>query len=64
MFSLCDVLEHKSEPIKIVDVGAMMLGEKPPDYHALLKPGVAKVIGFEPDEKECQKLNQAHNDDC
>jgi len=64
MFSLLDALEYKSEPIKIVDVGAMMLGDKPPDYHALLKPGVAKVIGFEPDEKECQRLNQSHNDDC
>ncbi|MHC4075681.1 MAG: FkbM family methyltransferase [Planctomycetota bacterium] len=64
MFSLRDVLEHKSEPIKIIDVGAMMIGNKPPDYYALLKPGVSKVIGFEPDEKECQKLNQSHNDDC
>lgn len=64
MFSLWDVLEHKSEPIKIIDVGAMMLGDEPSDYAALLKPGVAKIIGFEPDEKECQKLNQSHNDDC
>jgi FkbM family methyltransferase len=62
MFSLWDVLEHKSEPIKIIDVGAMMIGNKPPDYYALLKPGVAKVVGFEPDEKECQKLNKSHND--
>ncbi len=64
MFSLWDVLEHKSEPIKIIDVGAMMIGNKPPDYYALLKPGVGKVVGFEPDEKECQKLNQSHNDGC
>ncbi len=64
MFSLWDVLEHKSEPIKIIDVGAMMLDDKPPDYHALLKPGVAKVIGFEPDEQECQKVNQSYPADC
>ena len=64
MFSLWNAFEHESEPIKIIDVGAMMIGEKPPDYHALLKSGVAKVVGFEPDEKECQKLNQSHNDEC
>lgn len=64
MFSLWDVLEHKSEPIKIIDVGAMMFEETPPDYHALMKPGVAKVIGFEPDEQECQKVNQSYKGDC
>ncbi len=64
MFSLWDVLEHRSEPIKIIDVGAMMFDDKPPDYHALLKPGVAKVIGFEPDEQECQKVNQSYTGDC
>ncbi|MHC4728169.1 MAG: FkbM family methyltransferase [Planctomycetota bacterium] len=64
MFSLWDELEHKSEPIKIIDVGAMMIGNTSPDYYALLKPGIAEIIGFEPDEKECQKLNQSHNDDC
>ena len=64
MFSLWDVLEHKSEPIKIVDVGAMMFDGGIPDYQALLKPGVSKVVGFEPGEKECQKLNQSHNDGC
>jgi FkbM family methyltransferase len=64
MFSLLNVLEHKGEPIKIIDVGAMTIGDEPSDYTVLLKPGVAKVIGFEPDEEECQKLNQLHNDDC
>ena len=64
MFSLWDMLGHESKPIKIIDVGAMMIGSKPPDYHALLKPGVSKVIGFEPDKEECKKLNQSCNDDC
>ena len=64
MFSLWDFLEHNSEPIKIIDVGAMILDGKPPEYHALLKPGVAKVISFEPDEQECQKLNQSYTGDC
>ena len=64
MFSLWDVLEHQSGPIKIVDVGAMAIGTGQPDYHALLKPGVSKLIGFEPNEQECRKLNQSCNDDC
>jgi len=63
MFSLCDLLANKSEPIKIVDVGAMMVDDKP-DYYPLVEAGVAKVVGFEPDEKECQKLNQFQNDGC
>ncbi|MCD6393299.1 MAG: FkbM family methyltransferase [Planctomycetes bacterium] len=64
MCSLWDVLGHKSGQIKIVDVGALVLDDEPPDYHALLKPGVAKVIAFEPDEQECQKINQSYPVDC
>jgi FkbM family methyltransferase len=64
MFSLWNFLGQKCEPIKIIDVGAMMIGNKPPDYHALLKPGVSKVVGFEPDKKECQKVNQSCPGDC
>ncbi|MHC4114907.1 MAG: FkbM family methyltransferase [Planctomycetota bacterium] len=63
MFSLCDLLANKSELIKIVDVGAMIVEGKP-DYYPLVQAGAAKVVGFEPDEKECQKLNQFHNDRC
>jgi len=64
MFSLWDALEHQSGPIKIVDVGAMIADNKPPDYHALLKPGVSKVIGFEPNEEECRKVNQSYTGNC
>ena len=63
MFSLWNTLGHESEPIKIIDVGAMMIGSKAPDYHALLKPGVSKLIGFEPDKEECEKLNRSYNGD-
>ena len=64
MFSLWDILDHRCEPIKIIDVGAMLIDDKPPVYQALLKPGVGKVIGFEPDEQECQKVNQSCDGDC
>ena len=63
MFSILDLLDHESEPIKIIDVGAMIVDNKP-DYYPLMEAGVAKVVGFEPDEKECQKLNQFRNDEC
>ena len=42
-----NTLGNECELIKIIDVGAMIVDSEPPDYHALLKPGVAKVIGFE-----------------
>jgi len=63
MFSLLDTFANFIEPIKILDIGAMMVANKP-DYHSLMKAGKAKVIGFEPDENECRKLNQNTNDDC
>lgn len=64
MDGLWDFLETKCEPIKIIDVGAMMLGKNPPDYWKLLRPGVSKVVGFEPDKEECQKLNQSQTGNC
>ena len=64
MFSLWDTIEHESELIKIVDVGAMKLGNEPADYRALLRPNVSKLIGFEPNKEECEKLNQLNSGDC
>jgi FkbM family methyltransferase len=57
MFSLIQQLGSRSPTIDIVDVGAMWLGEASIPYQALLKTGIARVIGFEPIEKECDKLN-------
>jgi FkbM family methyltransferase len=44
--------------IQIVDVGASDLGEGE-DYQKLIDAGMARVIGFEPDEKACQHLNES-----
>ncbi|MBS0195461.1 MAG: FkbM family methyltransferase [Planctomycetes bacterium] len=55
-FSLAQFLGRNAPTIDIVDVGAMSLGGQP-DYHPLLKSGVARVIGFEPVQAECDKLN-------
>jgi FkbM family methyltransferase len=42
-------------PLKIVDVGAMSVGDDP--YERLAEQMPCSVIGFEPLEEECRKLN-------
>jgi len=62
MFNILELFPGGAPMIHIVDVGAMWLGEGvPPDvFETLLQTGKAKVIGFEPVEEECEKLNQMH----
>ena len=57
-FSLRDLISSDDQ-ITIVDVGAMALGEAEADYEPLLEIKGTRVIGFEPDEAECAKLNAA-----
>src|SRR4051812_40106528 len=45
--------------IKIVDVGAMMLGEGEEPYAKLLAAVACDVVGFEPLPAECDRLNAA-----
>lgn len=56
-FSLSSIVTLES-PIIIVDVGASLL-ETPP-YQTLVDAGIAHVIGFEPDEKEVEKLKETY----
>ncbi len=42
--------------IDVLDIGAA-LNDAPP-YQPLVDAGRARIIGFEPDEKECEKLNR------
>jgi FkbM family methyltransferase len=42
--------------IDAVDVGAMFVGEEAP-YVPLMKQGLARVVGFEPVQAECDRLN-------
>jgi FkbM family methyltransferase len=48
--------------LKIVDVGAMNLGEGSLSYAALLKATPCEVIGFEPVQAELEKLTRAKRD--
>jgi FkbM family methyltransferase len=61
MFSIKEIIQDV-KPIKIVDVGAMALGDSPSDYHPLVEKGLAEVIGFEPVAAECEKLNNMANE--
>jgi FkbM family methyltransferase len=45
--------------LKIVDVGAMSIGENLEPYAALMKALPCDVVGFEPAAVECEKLNGA-----
>jgi FkbM family methyltransferase len=62
MFNILELFPGGASVIHIVDVGAMWLGEEEPSdvFEGLLQTGKAKVVGFEPVEEECAKLNQMH----
>jgi FkbM family methyltransferase len=45
--------------IGVLDVGASFVGQKPP-YEPLLQSGAARLIGFEPDLEECEKLRKLY----
>lgn len=55
-FSILEVLPERPT-IKVVDVGAMSLGDEHDAYAPLVKSGIADVVGFEPVAAECDKLN-------
>lgn len=63
MFAIASVL---AEPpgIKIVDVGAMSLGEDKDPYAGLMRSLPCTVLGFEPIAAECEKLNRAARPGC
>ena len=55
-FSFIEMLGRACPRIDIVDVGAMWLGAEEVSYRRLLK-GDTHVVGFEPGQAECDKLN-------
>jgi FkbM family methyltransferase len=57
MWSLLDFFPESFE-LDIVDIGAA-LSEKPA-YQSLVDAGRARIIGFEPDAGECEKLNRTY----
>jgi FkbM family methyltransferase len=61
MFSIAPVLPPLPR-LKIVDVGAMSIGEGEEPYSRLMKAVPCEVIGFEPVAAECDKLNREHHE--
>ena len=66
MFSLIDLLNQQTsaagylEKIGILDIGAMMLQGMPKEYCSISDRGYARVVGFEPVAKECERLNLSY----
>ena len=60
-FSLIDLIPEVGR-INIVDIGAMSLGSGTEPYASLLRANKARVIGFEPDPEQCERLNQLHGE--
>lgn len=60
-FSLYDIIPDIGV-INIVDIGAMSLGDGTEPYANLVSAKRAKVIGFEPNAEECEKLNRRFDD--
>ena len=58
--SLVSVLPADMAPVAIVDIGAMMVDGAEEPYTPLVRQGKARIIGFEPDAKECERLNRRH----
>jgi protein O-GlcNAc transferase len=53
------ILDNQS-PVHIVDVGASTFGRMTEPYATLMQLGLAKVTGFEPNQEECQRLNDLY----
>jgi FkbM family methyltransferase len=55
-FDILSILPNRPI-INIVDVGAMFIEEDPSPFAKLIEAGIAKIVGFEPVQAECDKLN-------
>lgn len=57
--SLIELLAPEGR-VSIADIGASYL--EPPPYDGLVKQELARIIGFEPNHEECEKLRQMFGD--
>lgn len=62
MFDIRELLPQPLPSFKVVDVGAMYLGADNDAYAPLLKQFPTRVIGFEPVEAECKKLQALYGE--
>lgn len=59
-FSLIELCADRAPTIHITDIGAMWLGQGKEPHEKLFSHGTAKLVGFEPVQAECDKLNKMH----
>lgn len=59
-FSLIELCAERTPVIHITDVGAMWLDQGVEPHERLLARGAARLVGFEPVQAECDKLNAMH----
>jgi FkbM family methyltransferase len=59
LFDIFELIHRPIAQIKLVDVGAMSMGDQEL-FHPLVERAGAQMIGFEPIEAECAKLNAKH----
>ena len=59
MFDIFDLLPKPVGPFKVIDVGAMAIGQEDL-FAALVKDRRGQIIGFEPVRQECDRLNAMH----
>jgi protein O-GlcNAc transferase len=60
IYGISPILVSINSPIHILDIGASTHGKLTEPYAPLMQMGLAKVTGFEPNQVECQKLNDMY----
>ncbi|MEY4767509.1 MAG: hypothetical protein RL637_148 [Pseudomonadota bacterium] len=61
VYGIGSILFNQESPIHILDIGASTHGKLTEPYAPLMQMGLAKVTGFEPNQIECQKLNDMYD---
>ena len=61
MFNIVSILPPLPR-LKIVDIGAMLVGKGDVAYSKLSKTLPCEIIGFEPNAAECDKLTRMHHE--
>ena len=58
MLDILSIIPPPAPTIRVLDIGAMIGGVDP--YEPVRAAGIARVIGFESQAAECEKLNRTH----
>ncbi len=64
MFGILELLPQPPPVIRVIDVGAQWDPGSPEVYLPLVRAGCASVIGFEPNQAECDRLNAVGGNGC